>query len=119
MLALAHDYRIQQQSKGFMCAPGIDLSIPIPPPELVLFAHAMAPIDYFDTVLSAKRWDGAESYRRGLVHATGNEQEAMDALVTLSNRVAPLGRNRVMMGKFKRDTKGHVADGLRFYKGKL
>ena len=113
MFALSHDYRIQQSDKGFMCANGIELGVPIPKPELDLFAHAMAPIDYFDTVLSAKRWDGAESYRRGLVHATGNEQEVANAVVGLANRVAHLGKNRANMRTFKRDTKGHVAIGLR------
>ena len=113
MFALAHDYRIQLAGKGFMCANAVELGIPIPKPELDLFAHCMAPIDYFDTVLSAKRWDGQEAFRRGLVHATGKEKEILDALVQLLNRVAPLGKNRANMKKFKEDTKGHIARGLR------
>ena len=115
MFALSHDYRIQQSGKGFMCANEIELAMPIPKPELDLFSHAMAPIDYFDTVLSAKRWDGAEAYRRGLVHATGNDHEVSSAVVALSNRVAHLGKNRANMKIFKRDTKGYVATGLRTY----
>jgi enoyl-CoA hydratase/carnithine racemase len=115
MFALSHDYRIQQSGKGFMCANEIELGMPIPKPELDLFSHAMAPIDYFDTVLSAKRWDGTEAFRRGLVHATGTEKEMMPAVVTLANRVAHLGKNRANMRTFKRDTKGYVANGLRNY----
>jgi len=114
MIALAHDYRIQLAGRGFMCAPEIELKMPIPPPELVLFQHAMAPADYFETIL-AKRWDGAESYRRGLAHATGSEQEIEAALVALCNRVAHLGVDRANMAIFKNDAKGHVARGLRTY----
>lgn len=116
MVALAHDYRLQRAGKGFLCANEIELGMPIPPPELDLFAHAMAPIDYFDTVLSAKRWDGAEAFRRGLVHATGSAAEIDAALLNLIRKVAPLGLNRANMRKFKKAVKGRIANGLRSYK---
>ena len=34
MHALGHDYRLQNDSRGFLCAPEVMIGIDIPPPEL-------------------------------------------------------------------------------------
>lgn len=37
MFALGHDYRLQREDRGFLCAPEVAIGVGIPPPEMELF----------------------------------------------------------------------------------
>ena len=39
MFAIAHDYRLQRQERGYQCAIEIAIGIRTPAPELSLFRH--------------------------------------------------------------------------------
>lgn len=115
MHALAHDYRLQNDSRGFLCAPEVAIGIDIPPPELELFRHAMPVHSFHDTVLSAKRWSGPEAQGAGIVCQIHPPEKLWAATLKFTEGLTKLGKGRKVMGSLKGRTKGHVARGILEY----
>ena len=67
MFAVAHDYRLQREDRGYMCAIEVEIGVGIPPPEMELFAHAVSKPAFYQTVMGAKRWGAADSLGEGLI----------------------------------------------------
>ena len=40
MFAVAHDYRLQREDRGFMCAIEVEIGVGIPPPEMEVSRNA-------------------------------------------------------------------------------
>jgi Delta3-Delta2-enoyl-CoA isomerase len=76
-LAFAHDYRIQNPSRGFICLPEIDLGLVIPSPLQLMFQKKLTPTAYRDAVLEGRRFGGPDALKSGLVDALGGLAETI------------------------------------------
>jgi enoyl-CoA hydratase/carnithine racemase len=77
-LALAHDYRVQNPSKGFVCLPEIDMGITIPTSIAVMLKYKIAsPTTYRTAALEGKRLGGPETLKLGLVDVLGGLDEVL------------------------------------------
>jgi Delta3-Delta2-enoyl-CoA isomerase len=76
-LAFAHDYRIQNPSRGFICLPEIELGLLIPTPLQVMFQKKLTPTTYRDAVLEGRRFGGPDALKDGLVDALGGLEQAI------------------------------------------
>src|ERR1700712_5920271 len=74
-LAFAHDYRIQNPSRGFICLPEIDLGMLIPNTLRIMFQKKLSPATYRSAVLEGKRFGGPEALEVGLVDSLGGLEE--------------------------------------------
>jgi len=115
MFALAHDFRMQQSERGFLCAIEVAIGVKTPPPELTLFRYSMSASSFYETVLHAKRWGGQDAYRAGIVQASPPAAELLQAAVGIAGQHAKLGANRSVMGYTKKQAKGHVAREILVY----
>ncbi|KAH8429698.1 enoyl-CoA hydratase/isomerase family protein [Aspergillus melleus] len=77
MLAMYHDYRIQNPSKGFLCINEIEFGVPLQSPMMCIFREKLTPPAFRDVVLEAKRFSGASSVNSGLVDALGGLDETL------------------------------------------
>ena len=112
MHALGHDYRLQNDSRGFLCAPEVMIGIDIPPPELELFRYSMPVHSFHDTVLTARRWSGPEALQAGIVCQVHPPETLFAETLKFTEGLARLGAARKTYGSIKGRTKGHVARGL-------
>ncbi len=110
MFALAHDFRIQNKDKGFLCANEIQIGMTIPLPELSLFKHAMSPPAFFKTVLDAHRWNAKEAYQNHIVHGIYSKEDIMRKGIEFAKKRIELGKNRQVFHEMKKNTKGYIAD---------
>lgn len=77
MLAMYHDYRIQNPIRGFLCINELDFGVPLQAPMMTIFREKLAPAAFRDVVLGAKRFPGPEALARGIVDGVGGLEETV------------------------------------------
>ncbi|KAE9976683.1 hypothetical protein EG328_002469 [Venturia inaequalis] len=77
-LALAHDYRIQNPTRGFNCLPEIDMGVLIPTAVQAMFKQKMPnPTVFRDVALEGRRFGGPEALKMGWVDGLGGMEEVL------------------------------------------
>jgi len=76
-LALAHDYRVQNPSRGFICLPEVDMGVVIPTDAVILMKHKLSPTAYRTAAFEGKRIGGPEALQLGIVDALGGLDEVL------------------------------------------
>mmetsp|Transcript_107940 Transcript_107940/g.240907 ORF Transcript_107940/g.240907 Transcript_107940/m.240907 type:complete len:326 (+) Transcript_107940:83-1060(+) len=105
MFAACHDYRLQREDRGFMCAVEMEIGVGIPPPEMEIFRHVLPLPAFYETVLGCKRWGAADSLRAGLiVKASPAERLFADALAYAETQA------KLVVGERKRKLFMHMKD---------
>jgi enoyl-CoA hydratase/carnithine racemase len=85
MLAMYHDYRTFNPSRGFLCLNELDFGYRLKPPMASIFREKIPyPAVYRDIVLEAKRFAGKEALECGIVDGLGGIEEVL-ALVKERN----------------------------------
>jgi enoyl-CoA hydratase/carnithine racemase len=77
MVAMYHDYRIFNPSRGYLCLNELDLGMPLQPPMSSVFREKTSPQVYRALLLEAKRFGAKEALEGGLVDALGTLEDAM------------------------------------------
>jgi enoyl-CoA hydratase/carnithine racemase len=110
MLAMYHDYRIFNPSRGFLCLNELDLGVPLKPAMSSIFRQkTTSPHVYRSLVLEAKRFGGKEALEAGLVDGLGGLDEAL-ALVNDRKLVdkPKTGVYGVLKSEMYRETLGYL-----------
>jgi enoyl-CoA hydratase/carnithine racemase len=77
-LSLAHDYRVQNPTRGFNCLPEIDMGVLIPTAVVAMFKQKMPnPIAFRDIALEGRRFGGPEALKMGFVDALGGMDDVL------------------------------------------
>ncbi len=77
MLAMYHDYRLFNPTRGFLCLNELDLGVPLKPAMSSVFRQKLTPQVYKAMVLEAKRYNGTEALENGIVDALGGMEEVL------------------------------------------
>lgn len=79
MLAMYHDYRIQNPKRGFLCLNEIALGIPLKPPMRSVFMHKIHDGALIRSmILEGKRFTAQEALEGKIVDGLGELPEAID-----------------------------------------
>jgi enoyl-CoA hydratase/carnithine racemase len=79
MFALAHDYRLSFEKKGFYCVPAIDLKIELPRPLILMARRKLPPASVNAVLLQGKRFGGTEAKKMQIVDDTvGGLEEVIE-----------------------------------------
>ncbi len=84
LLAMACDYRVMREDRGWICFPEVDVSVPIPPLAMALLRSKLPPGTLRDVVLSGRRYAAAEALAAGLA----DEAVPADALLARASERA-------------------------------
>lgn len=99
MLAMAFDWRVMREDRGYFCFPEVDINIPFTPGMAALIQAKLTPRAAVDSMTTGRRFGGPEALAAGIVDATGSEEKLVDRAVEL---VAPLaGKSTDTLGKIK------------------
>ncbi|KAH6679471.1 ClpP/crotonase-like domain-containing protein [Halenospora varia] len=109
MVAMYHDYRIFNPSRGFLCLNELDLGVPLRPAMSSIFRQKLTPQTYKLLVLEAKRFGGKEALEHGIVDGLGGAEEVMN-LVTERKLVdkPKTGVYGVLKAEMYRETLGYL-----------
>jgi len=77
LLALHHDYRVMNPSKGYFCLNEIDFGMLIGTPLLSIARQKLKPQTFRTLVLEGRRYSGPAAVEDGLVDAVGGMEEAV------------------------------------------
>jgi enoyl-CoA hydratase/carnithine racemase len=110
LLALALDYRVMRDDRGYFCLPSVDVGIPFTPGMSALIAAKLPQPIAHDLVVSCRRIGGSEAAATGVV----NRAVGSDALMSVAQRIASThgGKDRRTLGTVKRRLYPGAADML-------
>ena len=77
MTAMAHDYRIMNPHKGFVCLNELDFGAGLKPPMASLFRVKLGMSTFRNMVLESKRYPALEALKEGIVDGLGGIDEAL------------------------------------------
>jgi enoyl-CoA hydratase/carnithine racemase len=96
-VAVAHDYRVMNGSKGFYCLPEADMGMPIPATLATLLREKVSSNVYRDAVLEGARYTGPQALQRGLVDGLGGLEETIKLI-----------DEKTLVAKSKKGVIGHL-----------
>ncbi len=110
MIALACDFRVMREDKGWFCLPEIDIGMPLPPPVMAMVSAKLSAATVRDAALTGKRFPSDEAAAAGIIDATATEDELLSKAKELAAGLA--SKNRSVLRTMKVTLWGDVARGL-------
>lgn len=116
MLAMYHDYRVQNPSKGFLCVNELEFGVPLQTPMMSIFREKLTPVTFRNVVLEARRFGGKDALPAGIVDALGGLDEVLRLIEErkLLNKAAT-----GIYGTMKEEMYARVLNGLDDHTGNL
>lgn len=99
MFAIAHDYRVMRNDRGFFCFPEVDIGIPFTEGMASLIMSKLTPRTAVDAMATGRRFGGEEAEASGLVDASCSLEELPQTAASLVRDLA--GKNRATLGAIK------------------
>lgn len=91
MLAIAHDYRLMREDRGYYCFPEADINIPFTPGMAALIQAKLSPQTAMTAMTTAHRYGGPEAAAAGLVDGTATDAHLLEAAIEHVGAIA--GKN--------------------------
>ncbi|MEV0857060.1 enoyl-CoA hydratase-related protein [Nocardia fluminea] len=111
MLAIAHDYRVMREDRGYYCFPEVDINIPFTPGMAALIQAKLSSPAAVTAMTTGHRFSGPDALAAGLVDATAPDAEVLPAAV---DRITPLlGKNPATLAAIKTTMYSAVTAALR------
>jgi Delta3-Delta2-enoyl-CoA isomerase len=99
MLAMAHDWRVMREDRGYVCFPEVDILIPFTEGMNALVMAKLSPRTAVDAMTTGRRFGGPEALAGGIVDATCSLD---DLATTAGDLVRDLaGKDRATLGTVK------------------
>ena len=99
MFAMAHDWRVMREDRGFICFPEADINIPFTPGMSALVACKLTPRAAVDAMTTARRFGAGDAVAAGLIDATTPIDELLDVAIGFVEHLA--GKDRNTLGTIK------------------
>lgn len=116
MLAMYHDYRVQNPEKGFLCINELEFGVPLQTPMMAIFREKLAPVTFRNVVLESRRFGGKDSLQAGIVDALGGVDEVLGLI---RNRKLLNKAETGIYGTMKEEMYARVLNGLDDHAGNL
>lgn len=111
MIALAHDFRVMREGRGFFCLPEVDIDIPFTPGMSALVQAKLPPKTAHETMTTGRRYTAITAIAADIVNATAGED---NVLTTALEIVRPLaGKPARTLGTIKTRMYAATLDALR------
>ncbi|MEV0366144.1 enoyl-CoA hydratase/isomerase family protein [Nocardia fusca] len=81
MLAIAHDYRVMREDRGYYCFPEVDINIPFTPGMAALIQAKLGPQAAITAMTTGHRFGGPQALTAGLVDGTAAADRILDSAV--------------------------------------
>lgn len=99
MLAMAHDFRVMREDRGYLCFPEVDIHIPFTPGMAALIQSKLTPASAVEAMTTGRRYGGADALAAGLVDAVASESALAEVAAARVRDLA--GKDRATLGAIK------------------
>jgi enoyl-CoA hydratase/carnithine racemase len=110
ILALAHDWRVMREDRGFFCLPEVDLPLPFPPGMDALVRAKLPVAAAFESMVTGRRYGGAEALETGIVTQAVGEDRVRSAALELAR--SQMGKAGPVLGTIKSTMYADVVEKL-------
>jgi enoyl-CoA hydratase/carnithine racemase len=111
LFALAHDFRVMREDRGFFCLPEIDGHLRFTYGITALARARLAPQVAHAALTTGRRYGGPEALAAGIVDGIAAEGEVVQAAVALAGSLA--GKDPDTLGAIKAELYGEALAALR------
>jgi enoyl-CoA hydratase/carnithine racemase len=84
MLALAHDFRVMREGRGYFCLPEVDIRIPFTTPMSALIQARLSTSTAHEAMTTGRRYTAEQAQEASIVQQTAAEAEVLQAAVALA-----------------------------------
>jgi len=88
LLALACDYRVMREDRGWFCISEVDVGVPIAPDVMAMAQGKLAPQVLRDAVLLGKRFGGPECVDLGIADTACTEESLITTAIELITQLS-------------------------------
>jgi Delta3-Delta2-enoyl-CoA isomerase len=99
MFAIAHDFVIMREDRGYWCLPEADLGLPLTPEMFAVVTAKLPRRTAHEAIITGRRYDARQGQAAGVVHWTASEDEVLAAAVTLARELARKDRGTLAAHK--------------------
>ncbi|KAI9278803.1 ClpP/crotonase-like domain-containing protein [Phascolomyces articulosus] len=103
LLALAHDYRVMRDDRGYMCMNEIDLPANLPPGMAGLLRYKMTPDTFRNCVLQGHRFPAKQALDEKLVDVICPGTEVLPKAKELALKWAPKAKSGIIYRQLKEE----------------
>jgi len=93
MFALAHDYRVMRNDRGFFCLPEVDIGMTFTPSMESLIKARLSKQTAHEAMVTGRRYTSMEALAASIVHQSVPEAEVLPASIALATKHAKADRN--------------------------
>ena len=79
MLAVAHDFVVMREDRGYWCLPEVDLGLPLTAAMHAVVDGQAAAVSAHEAMMTGRRYTAPEALEAGIVHRTASEADVLDA----------------------------------------
>ncbi len=100
MFAMAHDFRVMREDRGFFCIPEVDLGLPLAPGLMALLRARLPRTVLHEAIVSGRRYGGSDALAARIVEAAVPEAHVLPRAIERAAALA--GKDRVALVALKR-----------------
>jgi len=100
MFAMAHDFRVMREDRGFFCIPEVDLGLPLAPGLMALLRARLPRTVLHEAIVSGRRYGGSDALAARIVEAAVPEDLVLPRAIERAASLA--GKDRVALVALKR-----------------
>ena len=100
MLALAHDYRIMRNDRGFFCLPEADIKIPFTTAMDAVIRCKLPITTAHEAMVTGRRYTAEQALAGSIVHGIAAEAEVLPSALALTKTYG--GKDAATLGAIKR-----------------
>lgn len=115
MLAIACDWRVMREDRGYFCFPEVDIDIPFTPGMAALIQAKLTPRAAVDSMTTGRRFGGPDALATGIVDAVAPEPELVARAAGFVAHLA--GKNPDTLAAIKATMFAAAAAALRSHDG--
>ncbi|MFV2177568.1 enoyl-CoA hydratase-related protein [Actinomadura sp. LOL_016] len=101
MLALAHDFAVMRDDRGYFCLPEVDLGMSFTPGMNALIQARLSAATAHEAMITGRRYTAEQAVAAGIVQRAASEDAVLPAAVELAASLA--GKDGKVVGKIRSD----------------
>ena len=109
-IALAHDYRVMREDRGYFCMPEIDLGMPLHPGMTALIQARLPIQTAHEVIATGTRYPGSLALERRIVDRLASEAEVVASATELAASLA--AKTAPVMSRLKAEMYPQVLEAL-------
>jgi enoyl-CoA hydratase/carnithine racemase len=99
VLALAHDFAVMRQDRGYWCLPEADLGLPVTPEMFAVISAKLPARTAQEAILTGRRYGGPDAAAAGIVHHVAAEDRVVARAVQIAAELAAKDRAALVQHK--------------------